>query len=233
MAAGDLGDVNGAARAVAVIAAQLEDLRASRPSVAMTHGLSPKGAKTLRSILSAAHRVFIRDGHAGLSMRKVADEAGVALGNVNYYFDSKSALLDATLREALADYVEEHLDHLGASDDPPIDVLLNVFTFYIANGRQSHPLFFQIWGYAASDDDAKKLIRELYRPIGRFIYYLVRAARPDASDALVREIVLQLFSLEEGMKLFIGIGPEGDRALNDAEAHARALARRIILADPR
>lgn len=233
MSAGDRGEENGSARAMAVITSQLEELRTNRPSVAMTNGLSPKGAKTLRSILLAAHRVFIRDGHAGLSMRKVADEAGVALGNVNYYFESKSALLDATLREALADYVEAHLDYLGASDDPPLDILLNVFTFYIVNGRQSHPLFFQIWGYAASDGDAKKLIRQLYRPVGRFIYYLVRAARPDASDSHVREIVLQLFSLEEGMKLFIGIGPEGDRALNEAETHARALARRIILADQR
>lgn len=231
MGAGERKNRNGSGRAAAIIADHLNELSASRPSVAMTNGLSPKGARTLRSILAAAHRVFIRDGHAGLSMRKVADEAGVALGNVNYYFQSKGVLLEATLREALADYVEAHLDHLGSDGDPPLKVLLDVVTFYVANGRQSHPLFFQIWGYAASDNDAKILVRELYRPIGRFIYYLVREARPDASDEKVREIVLQLFSLEEGMKLFLGIGPDDDRALLSAETHARRLAERIILSD--
>jgi hypothetical protein len=134
------------------------------------------------------------------------------------------------LREALADYVEAHIAQFEKDKDAPLDILLNVVTFYIANGRASHPLFFQMWGYAASDDEAKALIRELYRPIGRFIFLLVRAARPDAPEARVREIVLQLFSLEEGVKLFIGIGPADDAALMTAEAHVRALAEKVITA---
>jgi len=222
---------DGKSRAIGVITAHLDELKASRPSVALARGLSPKGAATLRTILAGAHRVFIRDGHAGLSMRKVADESGIALGNVNYYFDSKRALLEATLREALADYAEAHLLHFESEGQTPLDLLLNVVTFYVSNGRGSHPLFFQMWGYAASEASAKELVRELYRPIGRFIYFLVRAARPDATDARIREIVLQLFSLEEGVKLFIGIGPDDDPALKSAEKHVRALAERIIRAD--
>lgn len=225
-----MGGGEGSAAAIAAIEEHLTAVRASRPSVALAGDLSTKGARTLLSILAASHRVFIRDGHAGLSMRKVADEAGVALGNVNYYFSSKRALLEATLREALADYVEAHIAQFEKDRDAPLDILLNVVTFYIANGRASHPLFFQMWGYAASDDEAKALIRELYRPIGRFIFLLVRAARPDAPEARVREIVLQLFSLEEGVKLFIGIGPADDAALMTAEAHVRALAEKVITA---
>jgi AcrR family transcriptional regulator len=226
-----MADDNGSARAVEVIMAHLADLKQARPSVALADGLSPKGANTLRTILEAAHRVFIRDGHAGLSMRKVADESGLALGNVNYYFESKRALLEATLREALAVYAEAHIDQFEAEHDAPLDILLNVITFYVTNGRQSYPLFFQMWGYAASDPAAKELIRDLYRPIGRFIYFLVRAARPDADDARIREIVLQLFSLEEGMKLFIGMGPDDNSALQSAESHMRSLAKKVILAD--
>lgn len=214
-----------------VIPAHLVELQAARPSAALAAGLSPKGAKTLCTILVASRRVFIRDGHAGLSMRKVAEESGVALGNINYYFESKRALLEATLREALADYIEAHLEQLEAGAETPLDLLLNIVGFYVSNGRQSHPLFFQIWGFAACDPHAKELVRELYRPVGRLIYYLVRAVRPEASDARVREIVLHLFSLEEGMKLFIGMGPDDDETLRNAERHARTLARRIILAD--
>lgn len=221
---------NGSGRAIADIRTHLEALRAARPSVALAAGLSPKGAKTLAQILAAAHQVFLREGHAGLSMRKVADEAGLALGNVNYYFTSKRALVEATLREALADYVEAHIRQFDEGRDAPLDILLNVVTFYVSNGRDTHKLFFQIWGYAASDEAARALIAELYRPIGRFIYFLVRAARPDANDDRVREIVLQLFSLEEGVKLFIGIGPVDNPALMTAEAHVRALAEKVIMA---
>lgn len=226
-----MGGDEEAARAFAEIETYLRETRFERPSVAKAHGLSPKGAKTLGLVLDAAHEVFIRDGHAGLSLRKVADEAGVALGNVTYYFPSKRELLEGLLREALADYLEAHLEHLERDRDAPLEMLLNVVTFYVSNGRETHPLFYQMWGFAASDIEAKQLIRDLYRPIGRFIFLLVNAARPDLSEPRIREIVLQLFSLEEGLKLFIGMGPDDDHALKSAEIHVRDLARRIVLAN--
>lgn len=217
-------------RAIAEIETYLAGQRAARPSVALAAGRSPKASGTIGQILAAGHRVFVRDGHAGLSLRKVADEAGIAVGNVNYYFESKRALINAVLCEALADYIEEHIKQFEADRDSPLDILLNVVTFYVSNARASNALFFQMWGYAASDPAAKELIRRLYRPIGRFIYFLVRAARPEASESCVREIVLQLFSLEEGVKLFIGMGPDDNKALLSAETHIRDLARRIVLA---
>lgn len=219
----------GKRRAIAEIESYLAEQRTARPSVALAAGRSPKATATINQILAAGHRVFVRDGHAGLSLRKVADEAGVAVGNVNYYFETKRALIEAVLREALADYIEEHIKQFEADRDSPIDILLNVVTFYVSNARTSNALFFHMWGFAASDPDAKDLIRRLYRPIGRFIYFLVRAARPDAGDRRVREMVLQLFSLEEGVKLFIGMGPEDNEALVAAETHIRDLARRIVL----
>lgn len=207
----------------------LAELQAARPSLALANGHSPKGAKTIAQILAAAHRVFIRDGHAGLSMRKVAAEAGLAVGNVNYYFESKRALIDATLREAFSDYVEVHVQQFELKRGAPVEIVLDILDFYISSGREAHPFFFQLWSYAVSDEKAKTVVRELYRPIGRFVYYLVRAARPDAGDQRVREITLQLISLEEGVKLLIGLGPDRDPALQSAEIHMRSLARDIIL----
>lgn len=209
----------------------LAGMRPSRPSIVLVERLSPKGGKTLKQILTAAREVFVRDGHAGLSLRKVADEAALSVGNVNYYFDSKRALLEATLREALADYVEAHIEQVQDSDGAPLEILLDIVTFYVSNARSSHALFFQMWGYAASDEAGKALVRDLYRSVGRLIYALVRAARPDASAERSREIVLQLFSLEEGVKLFIGMGPDSQPALLTAERHTRALAEKLILAE--
>ena len=215
-------------KAINTIEAYLEELRKNRPSVKLAAERSEKGARTVKNILSAAHRVFLREGHAGLSLRKVAEEAGVAVGNVGYYFETKRDLLDATLREELADYVEEHIQQFERDRDSPLEILLNVVGFYVSSARRNHRFFFQMWGYAASDDDAKELIRSLYRPIGRFVYQLVRAANPELSDLASRRVVLQLFSLEEGVKLFIGMGPDDDAAIKSAETHIRTLARRIV-----
>ncbi|GAB4526697.1 MAG: hypothetical protein Kow00133_15590 [Amphiplicatus sp.] len=215
-------------RGLNTILAYLEELRASRPSVALAENRSAKGAQTIAAILGAARKVFIRDGHAKLSLRKVAEEAGVALGNVTYYFPAKRDLLEAMLREALADYAEAHIRQFEAEVDSPLEILLNIVTFYVTNARESHRFFYQMWGYAGSDESARETVRNLYRSIGRFIYSMTKAANPSLTDRRIRQIVLQLFSLEEGAKLFIGLGPDDDPALRTAERDIRALAQRLL-----
>ncbi len=77
------------------------------------------------------------------------------------------------------------------------------------------------------------MVRTLYRPIGRFVYYLVRSANPKLNDVQIRQSVLQIFSLEEGYKLFIGMGPEDDTALSTAEQDIRTLTERIVFPEGR
>ncbi len=219
-------------KALSAIVTHLHDIRNARPIIQLCNGKTDKTRNTIEKILTAAHCVFVERGHAGLSLRKVADEAGIAVGNLTYHFPTKYALIDAIMREALADYVEAHLEQFEMDRDAPVDILLNVVEFYVRNARTSHQLFYQLWGFAGSSEEARTLVRELYRPIGRFIYYLVRAANPKLTDTQVRQAVLQIFALEEGYKLFIGMGPDDAGAILTAEADIRALTLKIIGAEP-
>ncbi|HEY1155298.1 MAG TPA: helix-turn-helix domain-containing protein, partial [Arthrobacter sp.] len=65
-------------------------------------------------ILEAALDLLSRHGIAGVSMRAVAREAGVALGLVNYYYDDKTSLIRAALRS-----VDEH-DLLLVAPNPSL-----------------------------------------------------------------------------------------------------------------
>ncbi len=217
-------------KALNAILTHLNELRGSRPTIQIGDGKTDRTRNTIQKILKAAHKVFTQNGHAGLSLRKVANEAGIAVGNLTYHFPTKNSLIDAMMREALADYVEEHLSQFEADRDTPLDILLNVVEFYVRNARDSYQFFYQLWGFAGSGDDARDMVRELYRPIGRFIFYLVRAANPKLTDAQVRQAVLQIFSLEEGYKLFIGMGPDSSTAIRSAENDIRMITKRIILA---
>ncbi len=215
-------------KALAAILDHLDDLRSARPTREIAAGKPDRTKLTIERILTAANHVFTNEGHASLSLRKVADEAGIAVGNLTYHFPTKNELLEAMLREALADYVEEHLQQFQPDRDAPLEILLNVVEFYVRNARTSHQFFYQLWGYAGSGPEARDIVRSLYRPIGRFVYYLVRAANPKLKDEDVRRVVLQIFSLEEGYKLFIGMGPDDSSAIQSAEADIRALTKRII-----
>lgn len=65
---------------------------------------------TKQRILSAAKTVLIKEGNAGFSMRKVAAEASVRLNNVQYYYKTKTELVDGLLQEYLNDYKTELVD---------------------------------------------------------------------------------------------------------------------------
>ncbi len=187
-----------------------------------------RGTQTIERILEAAHCVFVNEGHASLSLRKVAQEAGIAVGNLTYHFPSKQDLIEAMLQRTLASYVDLHLTHHQSADVPEIEVLLNVVEFYVRNARENYKFFYQLWGYAGISEEARATVRNLYRPIGRFVYHLVRAANPALDDMQIRRAVAQISSIEEGFKLFIGLGPDDLEELKWAEADTRALVRRIV-----
>ena len=56
---------------------------------------SPKAEQTRRAIVDSATRLFRDRGYGRTTMRAIASEAGVSLGNAYYYFGSKEHLIQA------------------------------------------------------------------------------------------------------------------------------------------
>ena len=63
----------------------------------MAHAATAVDTRTL--ILDAARSRLLADGYAGLSTRKVAEEAGVPVSQLNYHFGSKQGLILALFAE--------------------------------------------------------------------------------------------------------------------------------------
>ncbi len=57
----------------------------------------PAEAATAQTILNAARSRLLEDGYAGLSTRRIAQEAGVPLSQVHYHFGSKGGMVLALL----------------------------------------------------------------------------------------------------------------------------------------
>ncbi|KPL93143.1 TetR family transcriptional regulator [Vibrio splendidus] len=71
-----------------------------------------------QQILSAAEKLIAEVGFQGLSMQKLAKEAGVAAGTIYRYFDDKDHLIDdvrVLVTQRVADAVQE-----GVNDSDPI-----------------------------------------------------------------------------------------------------------------
>ncbi|TDO54697.1 TetR family transcriptional regulator [Kribbella sp. VKM Ac-2527] len=85
----------------------------------VTDSATAKGEQTRELILSTALRLFREQGYGKTTMRAIATEAGVSVGNAYYYFGSKEHLMQA------------YYDHLQAQHQEVVDTILaeeKVFT---------------------------------------------------------------------------------------------------------
>src|SRR5207302_11288648 len=69
-------------------------------------------------IVQAAADSLLENGYAGTSVRSIASRAGVAIGNLQYYFPTKSALLIEAWRELTDRSVEDLRGSLNQLSDP-------------------------------------------------------------------------------------------------------------------
>src|ERR671938_1304097 len=74
----------------------------------MTEEADTKAARTRSAIIDAALRLFRERGYDATTMRAIAAEAGVSVGNAYYYFDSKERLIQGF-------YDRAQVDHMAAA----------------------------------------------------------------------------------------------------------------------
>ena len=81
-------------------------------------GATAATESTRELIIHAAAESLLENGYAGTSVRSIASRAGVAIGNLQYYFPTKSELLVEAWRHLTARSVEELRTALNRLTDP-------------------------------------------------------------------------------------------------------------------
>jgi len=71
------------------------------------------------SLVDAALRCLSNHGHEGVSVRKIAAEAGVAVGLINHYFPSIDELVAAAYERVASDIVRQLLEIVDAAPPEP------------------------------------------------------------------------------------------------------------------
>src|SRR5215207_10479576 len=83
--------------------------------------LAPKTAARAsaeEALLDAAERLLVKIGHAGITTRRVAEEAGANHGLVHYYFGSMENLLARVLERFTERLIERQRTMYSAPDVP-------------------------------------------------------------------------------------------------------------------
>lgn len=157
-------------------------------------------------ILEAAMDLLSRHGIAGVSMRSVAREAGVALGLVNYYYDDKTTLIRAALRR-----VDEHDLLLVAPDPslPPDEQLRKALRRVAAKDLLTTrylSLRLHLWALAQADEDYAQINAVAFDRYIDGVAALVSAAQPALSWAACRDRAADIVVIQNGMWLTALLG---------------------------
>jgi len=122
-------------------------------------------------ILLAASECISTRGYANFSMRDIANEAGVVLSQINYYFNNKEGLFKEVIKMVVDKYKHEIEEILKAENSPKerIKLLITHFKKTLKNNPKFIKLLYEftelaLWSPAFSD-----LLRNLYKELSEII----------------------------------------------------------------
>ncbi len=177
--------------------------------------LTDRGRNTVARILASAIEIFAAEGYGGLTMRKVAASAGLALSNLQHYFPTREDLFAAIITEATADYSRNY-DNILHSDASltPAQRLEKLVRLLIEDGKQprTQSLFANFWALAQMQEFARKIMEDAYLFQRRMIGEFVAAVNPQLPPSVLARRAALITGQIEGLLVLI---PQRNRFPSD------------------
>ena len=103
------------------------------------------------ALLDAAERLLVEVGYAGITTRRLAEEAGVNHGLVHYYFGSNENLLVRAL-ERFTERMIERQRALYASDEPFVEKWRTAMRFLVAEDVTYEKVWLELQALSWNDE---------------------------------------------------------------------------------
>ena len=186
---------------------------------------SPKAEQTRQNIVDAAMRLFRSKGYDKTTMRSIAADAGVSLGNAYYYFGSKEHLVQAFYDQLQSEHAiaaEQALERDKSFDQR----LRGVLTAWLDVAEPHHEFAGQFFRNAADPTSPLSPFSPESAPARdasiAIFEDLVAGSDLKLAPALRRELPALLWLMQMGVVLFWVYDASED------QARSRMLVRRIV-----
>jgi AcrR family transcriptional regulator len=189
-----------------------------------------KGQARLASIIDAARSVFVRAGYAGFSMRRVAQEAGITIGNLSYYYRTKKDLLRDLTDHVVDGYLAEFDRIRRRPDLTPREQFEGIVGFWIDDlANPATTAFFpELWALGNHDPYIAGLVDDLYIKARRPLVELMPLINPALAQRDVERIALYMCAAMEGLTVFAGHGKPWTGQLPELRALSVATFMKLI-----
>jgi len=177
-----------------------------QPDLASRPGTYARGTETVDAILKAALRVLINEGAAAFTIRRIAAECGMKVGNVSYHFPRKELLIKVLLDDLLDSYNKLLDNRVRQPELPAAERLRVLIVLYLDDiaGVRTTRLFTELWALANHNPFVADRVRAFYQRVHDFIGEHVAALNPALSADEVQVVALYISAAMEGMTPFCG-----------------------------
>ena len=129
------------------------------------------GQTQSEKILLSAYACISTRGYANVSMRDIADEAGVVLSQLNYYFKNKEGLFKEVVRMMISKYLREIEASLDQENSPQKRAkgLINYFRNMLQHNPELFRLLYDFTGLAIWSPVFSSLLSELFKDLSDMI----------------------------------------------------------------
>ena len=148
-------------------------------------------------IIEAACITLIREGSSNFSMRKVADDLSMSLGNLQYHFKTKSDLIQGILKRYIGIYKIEFEKFIYDSNKGRKVLEQFIKKILIDEVNDDDPFFIALYGFAEQkgmDIPLKFFYGELFTLLGQALEEI--ADSPCSPEAIYRGTALLLPYIE-------------------------------------
>lgn len=188
-----------------------------------------KGQSRVEAILDAATRVLVQEGYARLSTRRIAAEAGIRPGHLQYYFPTKEAVVRGVLERYLARASEALTSRIAAEATTPaerVDAILDAM-LREQQSAETARFFWELFALAARDSAVADAMQAFYRAYWRTLVGALLAVEPGLGRPRAERRAALVIAMLEGLSLFRTRGPTRELPLPFLERELRSLIRRL------
>lgn len=173
---------------------------------AIRPGTYARGTETVDAILKAALAVLIDEGASAFTIRRIAAECGMKVGNVSYHFPRKELLIQILLDELLESYdklLESRVRAPALSTEERLRLVIVICLEDIA-GKRTTRLFTELWALANQNTFVADRVRAFYQKVHDFIAEYVSLLNPALSPDEAQTVALYISASMEGSTPFTG-----------------------------
>lgn len=181
---------------------------APTPPAVTRPGVYACGTDTVNSILKAALHILIDEGSAAFTLRRIASECDLKLGNVSRHFPRKEMLVQVLLEELLKPsegLVERNIRKAGMSAEEALTLIIEGSLDEIKTKRMTR-LFTELWAMANHNEFVAERVESLYHYVHQLIAEFVVQLNPKLSADDAYAVSVFISASIEGTTMLTGFG---------------------------